>query len=197
MEASGGSACGSQKGWILGALNLQDLEEWPEAGQEQARKLLLKWKHLFALSDLDLGDIPLIKHWIKLTDPMPFKDHYQCIYPHMYDHMKAHLQKMLDIGAIRKLHNQMTSVVVLVQKKDGSLWFCIDLRKLNSWTIMDIYLLLHIYETLNSLQGLQWFSSLHPKSGYWQVKMDEESKPLTTFTMGPLGFYECHRMPFR
>ena len=27
--------------------------------------------------------------------------------------------------------------------------------------------------------------------------MDEESKPLTTFTVGPLGFYECKRMPFR
>ena len=26
--------------------------------------------------------------------------------------------------------------------------------------------------------------------------MDEESKPLTTFTVGPLGFYECERMPF-
>ena len=27
--------------------------------------------------------------------------------------------------------------------------------------------------------------------------MDEESKPLTAFTMGPLGFYEHKRMPFR
>ena len=27
--------------------------------------------------------------------------------------------------------------------------------------------------------------------------MDEESKPLTAFTVGPLGLYECKRMPFR
>ena len=26
--------------------------------------------------------------------------------------------------------------------------------------------------------------------------MEEESKPLTAFTVGPLGFYECKRMPF-
>ena len=26
--------------------------------------------------------------------------------------------------------------------------------------------------------------------------MDEESKPLTTFIVGPLGFYECERVPF-
>ena len=87
--------------------------------------------------------------------------------------------------------------MVLVQKKDGTLRFCIDLRKLNNRTIKDAYSLPHIYETLNSLQESQWFSLLDLKLGYWQVKMDEESKPLTAFTMGPLGFYECERMPFR
>ena len=55
----------------------------------------------------------------------------------------------------------------------------------------------HIHDSLDSLQGFQWFSSLDLKFGYWQVEIDKESKPLTTFTMGPLGFYECKRMPFR
>ena len=49
----------------------------------------------------------------------------------------------------------------------------------------------------DSLQGSQWFSSHDLKSGYWQVKMDEESKRLTAFTVGPLSFYECERMLFR
>ena len=26
--------------------------------------------------------------------------------------------------------------------------------------------------------------------------MEEESKPLTAFTLGPLGFFKCERMPF-
>ena len=34
------------------------------------------------------------------------------------------------------------------------------------------------------------------KVGYWQVELDEDSKPLTAFTLEPLGFYECERMPF-
>ena len=68
-----------------------------------------------------------------------------------------------------------------------------------SWTsrpLKDAYSLPCIDETLDSLQGSQWFSSLNLKSGYWQVEMDEESKPLTAFTLGLLGFYECKRMPF-
>ena len=140
--------------------------------------------------------ITLIKHKIKLTDQTPFKERYRHIPPHMYDNVRAHIQEMLDIGAIRKSHSLWASVVVLVNKKDGGLRFCIDLRKLNEWTIKDAYSLSRIDETLDSLQGSQWFSSLDMKSGYWQVEMDEESKPLTAFTVGPLGFYECERMPF-
>ena len=114
----------------------------------------------------------------------------------MYDDVRAHIQEMLDIGSLQKSHSPWANAVILVQKKDGSLRFCIDLRKLNNQTIKDAYSLPHIDETLDSLQGSQWFSSLDLKSGYWQVKIDEESKPLTAFRVGLLGFYECERMPF-
>ena len=184
------------KGWVLEALDLQGLKEWPESEQEQARELLLKWEHLFAQNDLDLGKTALIKHKIRLTNQTPFKERYRCIPPHMYNDVRAHIQEMLDIGAIHKSHSPWASAVVLVCKKDGGLRFCIDLRKLNEQTIKDAYSLPRIDEMLDSLQGSQWFSSLDLKSGYWQVEMDEESKPLTAFTVGLLGFYECKRMPF-
>ena len=38
--------------------------------------------------------------------------------------------------------------------------------------------------------------SLDLKLGNWQVEMEEDCKALTTFTVRPLGFYECNRMPF-
>ena len=171
--------------------------ECPESEQKQARELLLKWEHLFAHSNQDLGKTALIKHKIQLTDQSSFKECYQCIPPHMYDDVRAHFQEMLDIGAICKSHSPWASMVVLAWKKDSSLRFCINLRKLNNWTVKDAYSLSQIDETRDSLQGSQWFPSLDLKSGYWQVKMDEESKPLTVFTAGPLGFYEWKRIPFR
>ena len=82
------------------------------------------------------------------------------------------------------------------EKKDGSLRFCIDLRKLNSRTVKDAYSLPRIDETLDCFNEAQWFTSLNLKSGYWQVEMDEQSKALTAFTVGPLGFYQCEHMPF-
>ena len=75
---------------------------------------------------------------------------------------------------------------MLVRKKDGSLRFCIDLRKLNARTIKDAYPLPRIEETLDCLNGAQLFTSLDLKLGYWQVELNEESKALTAFTVGPL-----------
>ena len=56
------------KGWVLEALDLQGLKEWPESDQKKARELLLKWEHLFAHSNLDLCETALIKHKIRLTE---------------------------------------------------------------------------------------------------------------------------------
>ena len=46
-------------------------------------------------------------------------------------------------------------------------------------------------ESLDCLDGATIFTSLHLQSGYWQVELTEASRPLTAFTVGPLGFYEC------
>ena len=77
--------------------------------------------------------------------------------------MKQHLKEMLEIGAISKSKSPWPSAVVLVRKKDGSLRFCIDLRKLNSRTVKDAYSLPRIDETLDCLNGPSglhhWISS--------------------------------------
>ena len=71
-----------------------------------------------------------------------------------------------------------------------------DLRRLNAWTIKDAHSLPQIEETLACLNAAEWSTSLDLKLGYWQVEMEEDCKALTTFTLRPLGFYECERMPF-
>ena len=103
---------------------------------------------------------------------------------------------MLGIGAIRPSHSPWACPVVLVKKKHESISFCIDQRKLNSHMVQDSYSLPQIEETLDCLKGTKYFISLDLKSGYWQVEMVEECKPLTAFTVGPLGFYECKQMAF-
>ena len=177
-------------------VDLLGANEWSSKDREKVKELFREYGQLFALDDLDLGHTSIVKHKIELEDYKPFKDRHRQILPHQYEEVRKHLNEMLKIGAIRKSNSPWASAVVLVRKKDGSLRFCIDLRKLNTRTIKDAYGLPRIEETLDCLEGSIIFTSLDLKSGYWQVEMDKASKPLTAFTVGPLGFYECERMPF-
>ena len=85
---------------------------------------------------------------------------------------------------------------MLVRKKNGSLHFCIDFRRLNSLTVKDSHPLPHICETLESLAGAAHYTTIDMNSGFWQVMMDDESKQYTALTLGSMGLYECESMPF-
>ena len=80
-------------------------------------------------------------------------------------------------------------------KKDGSIRFCVDYRKLNALSRKDAYPLPRIDETLNALGGAQWFCTMDLASGYWQIKMKEEDKPKTAF-MTRKGLFQFRVMPF-
>ena len=181
---------------LFSRIDLDGIGDWSDDLKCQARGLFKEYAHIFALESLDMGHISLVKHRIKLNNYTPFKERYRQILPNLFEEVKNHLNEMIQVGAIRHSNSPWASTVVLVRKKDGSLHFCIDLRRLNARTIKDAYSLPHIDETLVCLGGAVIFTSLDLKSGYWQVEMDEESKVLTAFMVSPLGFYECERMPF-
>ena len=162
----------------------------------KARSVLNKWSDIFSKGPTDLGKTDLVKHSIKLTDETPFKEPYRRIPPALFEEVCMHLKEMLDAGAIRESESPYSSNVVLVRKKDGSLRFCIDFRKLNSRTIRDSYNLPRIDDTIDTLIGAKYFSKLDLRSGYWQVEMNEDDKSKTAFSVDNLGFYECNRMAF-
>jgi hypothetical protein len=105
------------------------------------------------------------------------------------------VQEMLAQGVIQPSSSPWASPVVLVQKKDGSMRFCIDYRRLNRITKLDEFPLPRIDDTLDILTGARHFTTLDMGSGYWQVAMDPTAKEKTAFTTYS-GLYEFCRMPF-
>ena len=114
----------------------------------------------------ELGRTSLVQHEIRLSDKTPFKERYRRIPPHQYEGVRKHLPEILDIGAIYRSTSPWASPVVLVCKKDGSLQFCINLRKLNNQTIKDAQSLPRIKDSLNCLDGATIFTSLGLQLGY-------------------------------
>ena len=145
-----------------------------------------------------MGHTNATKHKIVFKDPdtPPFKERFRRIPPPQFDEVREHLKLMLDGGVIQPSNSPWCNAAVFVRKKDGSLHFCIDFRKLNSLTVKDSHPLPRICETLESLAGAAHFLTFDMNSGFWQVPMDEESKQYTAFTLGSIGLYECESMPF-
>ena len=183
---------------LLEKLDLSGLEAWPQEQAEKARSLLKEYHDIFSLEKRDMGHTNATKHKIVLKDPdtPPFKEHFCRIPPPQLDEVREHLKLMLDAGVIRPSNSPWCNAVVLVRKKDRSLRFCIDFRKLNSLTVKDSHPLPRICETLESLTEAAHYSTFDMNSGFWQVPMDEESKQYTAFTLGSMGLYKCESMPF-
>ena len=124
---------------LLEKLDLTGLEAWPTEQAEKARSLLREYHDIFSLEKHDMGHTKAAKHKIVLKDPdtPPFKERFHRIPPLQLDEVCAHLKMMLDAGVIRLSNSPWCNAVVLVRKKDGSLSFCIDFRRLNSLTVKD------------------------------------------------------------
>ena len=183
---------------LIEKLDLTGLEAWSTEQAEKARSLLREYHDIFSLEKHDTGHIKAAKYKIVLKDPdtPPFKERFCRIPPPQLDEVRAHLKMTLDAGVIRPSNSPWCNIVVLVRKKDGSLRFCINFRRLNSLTVKDSRPLPRICETLESLAVAAHYTTIDMNSGFWQVPMDDESKQYTAFTVGSMGLYECESMPF-
>ena len=115
--------------------------------------MLLEFHHVFSLDLNEIGCTDATKHIIELMKDEPFKERFRRIAPPLVDEVHQYIQEMLDGGAIRPSQTPWCNAVVLMRKKDGSLWFCIDFRCLNARTKKDAYPLPHMQETMQSMVG--------------------------------------------
>ena len=162
--------------------------------KDEMTRFLLKWKHMFSTDITDLGNCDLFKYRINLTDNEPFKEPHRRIPPALFQEVRERILEMLEAGAIRPSKSPYSSNVVIVRKKDGTIRFCVDFRKLNSKTIKDAYAIPRPEETLHLLAGAKYFTKLDLRSGYGQVEVKEEDIPKQPFKWVPwnfMNFTEC------
>ncbi|CAM4378810.1 unnamed protein product [Lepidochelys kempii] len=102
---------------------------------------------------------------------------------------------MLALGVIQLSASPWASPVVLVPKKDGSVRFCVDYRKLNAITVSDAYPMPRLDELLGKLGGARYLTTMDLTKGYWQVPLGADARLKSAF-ITPLGLYEFLTLPF-
>lgn len=113
------------------------------------------------------------------------------------EHVKQELDAMVIANIITPVSEptKWVSSMVVVEKKNNKIRICLDPRDLNKVIMRSHYPLPTIEQVAARLNKAKVFTVLDAKTGFWQVKLDQQSSYLTTFNT-PFGRYRWLRMPF-
>eukprot|EP00731_Ephydatia_muelleri_P021198 Em0013g925a len=134
------------------------------------------------LWEMNLGHTKVLQHRIDTGNAQPVHLPPRRIPHARREELKEMLRDMLEKNAIEHSDSPWSSPIVLVKKKDGTTRFCVDYRKVNEVTRKDAYPLPRVDDTLDTLAGSKFFSTLDLTTGYWQVEVAPEDQPKTAFT---------------
>ena len=104
------------------------------------------------------------------------------------DKLQAELEEMENQGIIARVTQPTDWVnsLVIREKENGRLRLCLDPKDLNKAIKREHHSIPTLEEITPKLMGAKLFSKLDARNGYWNVKLDEESSFLTTFST-PFG----------
>ena len=162
---------------------------------ERLQELLFNYKHVFSISDGDLGTTHMVQHRIDTGNALPIRIQPRRTSPWKHDEIERQVTNLLQQGKVKESSSPWSFPVVLATKKDGSQRLCVDYRQLNAVTIKDAFPLPRVDDSLAALSGSRWFSTLDLASGYWQVAMDAGNQEKAAFVTSS-GLYEWTVMPF-
>ena len=111
--------------------------------------------------------------------------------------VKEEIARMENLGVIERVEQptKWCSPIVVVPKSNGRVRICGDFVQLNRAVQREVYQMPSTEETLAKLAGAKIVTKLDADSGFWQRKLSDSCKLLTTF-ITPWGRYCFSRLPF-
>lgn len=106
----------------------------------------------------DLDHTGFVQHGIFTTPCPPVKQQTRRMARDKQTAADQQVQQSLDTGVARPSNSGWAAPIIMVKKKDQTLWLCADYRPLNERTIKDAYPLPQIQDTLDTLRTARNFS---------------------------------------
>lgn len=150
-----------------------------------------------SIENIPLGCTEVIEHKIEIQEGIaPIKQRYYRVSHFMQSKINDEIDNMLSLDVIEPSTSEWSSPILMVPKGDGSWRFVVDFRKVNAVSKRPAYPLPFIHEILDQLGNTKYLSSLDIRSAYWQVKLEQNSKQYTAFTVPGKGHYQFKRLAF-
>ena len=172
---------------------VNDNKHLTDEERDALHSLLVKYEFLF---DGTLG------HWntrpvdIELQDdakpyhakPYPVPRAYEAVF-------KKEVARLCKLGVLKKVNRSEWAAPTFIQpKKNGTVRFLSDFRKLNQRIKRKPFPLPKIQDMLLRLEGFTHASSLDLNMGYYHIELSPSAKQLCTIVL-PWGKYEYQKLP--
>ena len=161
--------------------------------QKTCDKIVIKYNDVFQ----GLGCLPYEHRIVLRKDAVPCIDPPRKVPFSLIEPLKRELDLMEKMQIIQKVNKPTlwVSSLVCTMKKNGGLRICLDPRNLNKNLLRCHYPIKNIDEVRSKLSKARYFSHLDAFSGFYNIKLAEESSDLCTFQT-PFGRYKFLRLPF-
>ena len=141
---------------------------------------------------MNLGRANYLTHKIHLKDNNPVNCKQFKIPEVHQNFIEATLEEWLKLGVVKISNSLYNSPLFYVPKKQGQgLRIDQDFRDINNHSHIDKYSIKEISECIGNISRANptIFCTLDLTSGFWQMQLDEDSQPLTAFTIHGKGQY--------
>jgi len=184
----------------LEEVNLHELSH-VEILEEIKVKLLFKYHDYLDVFDRamidQLSSHRFYDHKIELIDEETFlRSRLYQMFDHKLQKIKKYLINHLNKEFIFFSFASYVSLILFIEKKDESLHFCVDYRKLNALIKRDRYSLSLIDETLARIQESKYLTRLNIIVAFNKLHMHSDSEDLTIFIIF-FNSYKYHVMLFK
>lgn len=143
-----------------------------------------------------LGRTHLYEHKIDTGDAQPVFHRCYPISPALQQRMAKELDRMIALGVIEPADSAWCQSPVLVKKANGKDRLCIDCRNLNKVTVKSKYALPRIESILSRLGKAKFITSIDLQDAFWQIPLEESSRPKTAFNVPGRGMWQFKVVPF-
>lgn len=178
----------------LASLDLVRIHAVGESPTQERGRIYQEYEQLFKE---ELGDFKNYEYKIRINpDVVPKAQKQRPIPAPLEERLRQEIERMIREDVIEEaIGTSWVSPVQIVYKGNGELRVCVDLREANKAVVRERYPIPRIQDLLRQLSGAKMFSTLDLRKAYWQVRLAEESREITSF-MAAGKVYQFKRLPF-